>query len=341
MSLEIIPLDPHDDAAMAAWHATYLASSVFERPYANPWMLAEIRVELGSDNPGERQLAWSGVVDGEVVSTGYLSLPLRDNLRQAWVEVHTRPEQRRRGHGSAMLEHLVGVAAEQGRSVLVAETAYPFDGPSDGTGHPYVDFLRDRGFTLGIADVQRALGLPVDESLLQQLVGDAASHHAGYEIRQFEGAVPDDIVDSYAELVGTLNTEAPTGELELEPESYDVARVRADEATIAAQGRARYTTVALAPDGTVAAYTDLLVPEHAPGKVFQWGTLVRPEHRGHRLGLAVKTHNLRLLQRERPDRRVLTTYNAEGNRHMIAINELLGYRPVERLGEFQRRLGAS
>ena len=47
---------------------------------------------------------------------------------------------------------------------------------------------------------------------------------------------------------------------------------------------------------------------------------------------------LRLLQRERPDIVRLTTYNAEVNSHMIAVNEALGFRPVARLGDFQKKL---
>ena len=33
----------------------------------------------------------------------------------------------------------------------------------------------------------------------------------------------------------------------------------------------------------------------------------------------------------------LITYNAEVNRHMIEVNERLGFLPVARLGEFQKR----
>jgi hypothetical protein len=44
------------------------------------------------------------------------------------------------------------------------------------------------------------------------------------------------------------------------------------------------------------------------------------------------------VQRECRDRSLLVTYNAEDNRHMIAVNEAMGFRPVERLGEYQRRL---
>ena len=42
-------------------------------------------------------------------------------------------------------------------------------------------------------------------------------------------------------------TEAPTGDIEREAEAADVARLRADEAMIAKQGRVKVNTVALAP----------------------------------------------------------------------------------------------
>ena len=53
----------------------------------------------------------------------------------------------------------------------------------------------------------------------------------------------------------------------------------------------------------------------------------RPQDRGHRLGVAVKVANLRLLQRERPDIVRLTTYIAEVNAHMIGVNEAMGFVP--------------
>ena len=96
--------------------------------------------------------------------------------------------------------------------------------------------------------------------------------------------------------------------------------------------------MALDADGVVVAYTDLATTVHEPGRAYQWGTLVRRDHRGHRLGVAVKVANLRLLERERPDVRRLTTYNAEVNAHMIGVNEAMGFVPVARLGDFQKPL---
>lgn len=338
VGLEVTALDPDDPDDLAAWHAVYYAAVTHDREYATPWMLEEVRAALHADGPGMRTTAWTGTVAGRVVTTGRVDLPMQDNLTQAWLDVKTSPDQQGRGYGSAMLEHLVRRAAQEDRSVLVAEASYPYDGPSDGAGTIAVDFLRRRGFSLGLADVQRILDLPVEDSLLQSLAEEAAGHHRGYEIREFSGPVPTDLLESYGRLVGSLVVEMPTGDFDLEPQLYDEARIRAEEKVLAEAGRLRFTTLAVAPDGTAAAYSDLLVPGHDPGRAYIGGTLVAPGHRGHRLGLATKVHNLRLLQRECPGVQRVVTFNAEDNQHMVAVNDRLGYRPVERLAQFQRRL---
>lgn len=336
--IEFRRITADDDHGLRAWHETYLASVTHGRDYATPYMREEIRAEIAEGNPGEVTQIFSGVVDGEVAVTGQISMTLMDNTSVAYLDVQTRPSLRNRGHGSAMLEHLTDLARAHDRTVLLVEAAYPYDAPSDGAGEPNVEFLRHRGYTLGIADVQRVLDLPADEHLLRDLADEAAPHHADYEIRQFQGRVPDELRTSFGALIGSLVTEAPQGELELEQEVFDEARMAADEAKFEQSGRTKYTTVAIAPDGTVAAYSELVVPKFDPGRVYQWGTLALPAHRGHRLGLATKARNLLWLQQERPDLVLLSTYNAEENVPMIAVNERMGFRPVERLGEFQRKL---
>ena len=339
MSLEIRPLDAADPEQMAAWHATYHAAAVHGRDYATPWMAEEMRADFLGERRSEQVHPFAGIVDGAVVNTGALWLPMQDNLHLAQLEVHTHPAHRRRGHGAAMLEHLTDLARRHERRIVTTEASYPYDGPADGAGHPDVAFLTERGFVLALGDVMRVLDLPADPALLTRLAEQAAPFHRDYQIRQFVGPVPDDIIVSFGELIGSLMTEAPVGELEIEPEVFDVDRIRADEVVFAASGRTKYTTVALAPDGAVAAYSEIAVPEHDPGRAYQWGTLARRAHRGHRLGLATKARNLAWLQEQRPGLRLLVTYNAEVNAHMIGVNEQLGFRPVERLGEFQRRLG--
>ena len=81
----------------------------------------------------------------------------------------------------------------------------------------------------------------------------------GYAIRSWIGPVPDEIVAEWAALDAVLDTEAPTGELDIEAASADVADYRADEQMQAMQGRTSFGTVALTSDGRVAAYTRLAV----------------------------------------------------------------------------------
>ena len=336
--IDIRPLDAADPEAMAAFHATYHAADVFGRAYSSPWTLEEMRADLLVERSGSRALGFSGYVDGQVVTVGTLELPLKDNLHRGDVDVHTHPDHRNRGYGSAMLDHLVGVARAEGRRVLTSEASTPYDGPADGAGHPNADFLTKRGFSFALGDVMRVLDLPVDGNRLRRLAEESAPHHRDYTLRRFMGPVPDDILEPFGRLIGALGTEAPMGELELEPEVFDPERIRADDAVFAASGRTKFTTVAVAPDGAVVAYSELVLPAYDPGRVYQWGTLVLPGHRGHRLGMATKVHNLLWFQREHPAPALLVTFNAEVNGPMIAINEAMGFRPVERLGEFQARI---
>jgi hypothetical protein len=86
------------------------------------------------------------------------------------------------------------------------------------------------------------------------------------------------------------------------------------------------------------ALTQMMQVEETPDWGVQGGTLVMPGHRGRRLGMAIKVANLRRYQQRFEDVRVVHSWNSEVNGPMIAINEALGFRPVERLLEMQRKL---
>lgn len=338
-ALVISPVDPLDEDQLAGWHAVYAASRRHRDPdTAMVFTLPELRVELLHRGPRRWKAGYVGTLDGTPVVSGFIETPELDNLTLAEIRIDTQPEHRGQGHGSAMLAHLEQVARGRGRSVLTTMAAWGLDSAEDGTGNPAVAFLAEQGFELSLVDIQRWLTLPVDDSRLQQLADDAAARHPSYALRSWVGPVPDDLVQGWVELESTLMTEAPMGELAWEAEVADVAARRDAEAQLVRQGRTPYSTVALDSAGVVVAYTEVVATAHEPGKGYQWGTLVRPADRGHRLGLAVKVANVQLIQRERPDLTQLVTWNAEVNSHMVAVNEQLGFEPVERLGEFQKRL---
>jgi GNAT superfamily N-acetyltransferase len=337
--MDLEQIDPANRAALAAWHATVVAADSHGRAdTATPWQLPEVEAEL-ADQESTTRLLVAGIESGRhVVVAGQIAMPRTHSLRHANIGVFTHPHHRRRGLATRMLEHLETIAGGHARSVLNAEATWPYDAPADGSGTAGAEFLRSRGYTLGLVDVMRSLDLPADDTVLGRLAAEAAPHHAAYELRSFVGPVPDELAVGWAELAAALVVEAPVGDLERERESAEVADLRRHEALIAAQGRTKYNTVAVAANGAVVAYTHLAVSRHDPANAFQWGTLVDPAHRGHRLGLAVKVANLRLFQGQTQAATRLRTWNAEVNSHMVAVNESLGFRPVERLGEFQKVL---
>jgi hypothetical protein len=66
---------------------------------------------------------------------------------------------------------------------------------------------------------------------------------------------------------------------------------------------------------------------------YQLITAVIREHRGHRLGLLLKTAMLERLAVAEPALERIVTGNAVGNQWMIAINEQLGYRLLTPLNQ--------
>lgn len=338
--LTIRPVDPFDDDTFDAFHDVYYRAERHGRgDHATPWSKPELRIAMQEPSRRWRRMAWIGEVDGEAVTTGFAGLPMLDSLDHAEVAVTTAPEHRRRGHGRAMLAVVEEGVRAEGRLVLSGETAWPYEIGPTGEGSPGLEFALAHGYRLGLGDVLRELTLPVDDRLLADLAAEAARSHSAYTLRSWVGPIPDDLVHGWAELSSTLMTEAPTGDLEREQEAVDIEALREGEALTRKQGRTKFNTVALDATGTVVAYTDIATTVHEPGRAYQWGTLVRRDHRGYRLGMAVKVANLALLQRESPFTRRVITWNAEVNGHMIGVNERLGFVAVERAGEFQKRLG--
>lgn len=338
MTIEIARIDPFDDAHVGAWWEAYAAAERADRGAdAVVWSLAESRSELQQDSAVVDRRAFLIREGDRIVGSASLALPLKDNTHVAHLAVSVPPRHRRHGIGSTALAFLEGEAMASGRTTAHGSTSWPYDRGSEGAGSPGREFARAHGYALALGDVQSRLALPVDPALLEDIETDIAGPTEGYELRSWVGRIPDDVVERWTTLDATLETEAPTGELDIEPQKPDVDSVRESEELIDRQRRTSFGTIALAPDGGAAAYSQLVVSAE-DGNAYQWGTLVRAADRGHRLGLAVKIANLRMLHRESPQTTAVFTYNAESNAHMLAVNTLLGFRPSERMGELQKRL---
>jgi GNAT superfamily N-acetyltransferase len=341
IQLQVNEVDSFDDDGLRTWLDVVNTVDRFERGEAStPWTFFELCVGARQPSKAWKTVRLLGWADGTAVAAGQVQLPLLDNLSAAEIDVNVLPDHRRRGLGTELLHACEEIAKDHGRTRFDAMTAWPYDGPADGSGTPGVEFGKVHGYVFGLGDVQREVRLPVPDAVLDELEAEAAAYSGDYELRSWSGPfTDDDLLLSYLELSAKLVIEAPMGDNEYEEEAVDLEAHRMHEATVAKQERLKFTTVALAPDGKVAAFTDIMAPSHDATYVFQWGTLADRAHRGHRLGLAVKIANLKALQATGEyDGRRLVTWNAEVNDHMIGINHRMGFMPVARAGELQKKV---
>jgi hypothetical protein len=155
-------------------------------------------------------------------------------------------------------------------------------------------------------------------------IGDA------YEISAHVDGVPEALRQGVCDASNRLILDAPTGDVDFEAESMTPDDYAARLEFFREIGLKKLTAVAVHREtGHVAAYTDLSMSKGDPHLVDQWGTLVLPEHRGHRLGMAVKVANLRKLAFHDPARRAVQTMNDEQNPWMVQINQDLGFEIIE------------
>jgi GNAT superfamily N-acetyltransferase len=336
--VDIRPLDAAalaDDTVMREFYDLNRRAELAGREQMPFWSFQEFLGAFRSPDSGERQELFEAYEGDQLAGVGVIWFTLLDNTDKAFPMVCVDEPWRRRGIGRALLAHLEERAAADGRTMLVGDASLPFDDRED---HATVRFAKTCGYALDSFEVARHLDLPVPDEKLQAWIDEAAPHHAAYSIETYVGAAPDDLVESLCDLMGKLVVDAPTGSIDFDEEKMTPQRYAEMIHGVTSMGRARYDTLALTADREVVAHSTLAVPLGEPAPVYQWGTYVARDHRGHRLGLATKAANLRAVQQARDDLTLVVTQNAETNSYMVAINDQMGFYPVEVKADFVKYL---
>jgi GNAT superfamily N-acetyltransferase len=330
--LVIRRVDPSDDADMDGFQHVYAAAELAEDPAVGLYSREDAHAMLTSSDPSALFEGFGAFLDGRMVAESILMGSNRDNLHLVRILLWVDPEHQKRGHGARLLAHTERRARALGRKVVLAQAR---------AGRGLAGnrrFAERHGYRLTMTEIERRLILPVDRAELDRLADEAAPHHTGYEIRSSVGRVPTELRASYVALRNLLEGERPHGELEVEPAGGTVDDLEATEREREEAGRRTLAAFAVR-DGVVVAYADASVPGDGFTHIDQYGTLVHPDHRGHRLGMAVKCAQLRLVADHFPDKEYVTTSNAEVNAHMVAINVALGFEIHQVWDEFEKRLG--
>jgi RimJ/RimL family protein N-acetyltransferase len=324
---------PDDDAAVAAYVDAHREAALLDAPDERPLTAFRQVGWLRHGYEGEGARGFLLCEGDDVVAIGELYVTDYDNRDLAWVSLSVRPGVRRQGHGRAAIEVLCAEARRSGRSRVVL---WGWEGPAmDG-------FAAATGFARGGLDAHRTLRLAGDASERthwRRLRDEAAPAATDYEFVRRLGRSPDELLAALLAVTEAIN-DAPSDDIAIEDEVFDVDRIRAYETAQEATGFTLYRVLARhRATGEYVGHTVVAVDREQPDWAEQHDTTVVPAHRGHRLGLLLKTEMLGWLAEEEPQLRRIVTSNASSNAPMIAVNELLGIDRSIGQALFERSVG--
>ena len=292
-------------------------------------------------------------VDGRIAGRGFFGWPVEAGAKSATVYGEVLTRFRNRGLGTALFDHLERLAGAAGYGIVQNYATHsnlpggerlpsPTGFGDLAARDPGVRFLSRRGYRLEQANRLSAVDLPIDAThlaALRQSAQDAAGND--YRIVSWLGATLPEWRGDVALLHNRMSVDMPQGGLDVTEETWDEARVIANDERMEAGGR-RLLTVAAehVPTGRLAGFSVLWLPADRSRPVGQEDTLVLSEHRGHRLGMLMKIANLQELIRSSPETTMVFTGNAEENRHMLSVNEAVGFHAIGYEGAWKKVLTA-
>jgi GNAT superfamily N-acetyltransferase len=331
--MELTWIDPAnvDERDVAGAVALLVAAQAVDVPSAAPWTRTGLLADLRSGWDGDPAIA--GVCRdkrGRVVGLLLYGFTSWDNSHIGFLEVTVDPESRRQGLGRQLLEAGIERVRAEGKTLVLTES---HDSPA----------ARALGAALGFECASTALKrrqdlLTLDWGALDRDYARAVAGAPDYELLRLFGPTPDELIDAVATMTASIN-DAPIDALEVEDEVFSTARIRAFERGQQERRRRTYRVVARhRTTGELAGHTMASVDPDHPGFGGQFDTSVVRAHRGRRLGLLLKIEMLRWLSDVEPQLRVLDTWNAASNDHMIAVNEQLGYHVIGAGLEWQKHI---
>lgn len=328
--MEVTAFSPDDSELVAAYaevrNRARAADAPWVRPVTHRWMEGALR--HGWD--GEPHTPYLATVDGVPVAAGSVSTSEWDNRHLAWVGVEVDPAHRRRGLGSELLEAMLAESRARGRTVA---------GIQGWDSEATRAFASGHGFELKSRAINRRQQLAeVDWDAVERRHDEALARAAAYDVVRRVGRTPDEELAAVATMSASIN-DAPTDDLDVEDEVYSPDRVRAYEDAQEGRGLVLHRVLARhRTSGELAGHSVVAVDSERPELGEQHDTAVVASHRGHRLGVLLKTEMNLWLREAQPQLGEVDTWNAESNDLMIGVNDAIGYRVMGRELELQRPL---
>ncbi|WP_203579670.1 GNAT family N-acetyltransferase [Microbacterium hibisci] len=355
LTIERIPVPESTDAGDARLflEMVRIANAVCLHDAGHDYLHEEPDEMLGSwqDQTDWTQLGFAALRGDEMLGAVKLMISTEADASTVEFDLMVDPPHRAEGVEELLLAEVEREARERRLATIQTWTLHRPDAggerlaPSTAWGSipasdPQTRFQLANGFTLEQVERNSVFDLTGDFSLVERMHADALAA-AGDEYRSvtWTSPTPPEYVDGFAYALSRMSTDVPAGGLVIDEQHWDAARVTRRDARLQAQGLTVSVAVVVhVPTGRVAAYNELAIAEDHSGATQQFGTLVVKEHRGHRLGTIVKCANLLRWRELVPESPRVSTFNAEENRHMLDINETIGFVPASYAGAWKKVL---
>jgi GNAT superfamily N-acetyltransferase len=319
--MPLVRVDPDDLAQVTAVARIEEAARQVDDPDAFPVIPEMLAAEMryGWDlEPAEHYL-YAPDAAGDPVGVLAVDLPTRDNLHLIWAQIWVHPDDRRRGHGSVIMNEVLRIARQTKRNTIWVGTAEDDQGARC--------FVEKFGFRYASHDARRRQVLAdIDRTEIQRLWASAETAASDYCLQRLRPPTSEEILSELVEVTAAIN-DAPMGELTYEDQKFDLQRVQDLETALIGRGDRGYRTIARhRQTGEMGGHTIVITHPLRPYVGLQADTAVARHHRGHRLGLLLKIDMMRWLAEVEPQLKIIETWNNIDNKFMINVNEALGYR---------------
>lgn len=266
-----------------------------------------------ASSPRGHRLAWVAAGDdGRPLGTAFLWLPATGEVAEL-EQLQVHPAECRAGVGTRLLAAAVEAAIEDGRKGLLS--------PAVRAGSAGDTFCSARGMRQVLALTYSRLS-PAGTTL-------DATPVDGYRLVHWDGTVPDELAETFTRARRAMD-DMPMGESGYTPQTWDIERLHTIAAEVEKRGELLCTTAAIAADGEMAGFTEVVVAGDGTGDGQHYGTGVLIAHRGRGLARWMKIEQIALLGARFPHLEGLLTDCADDNTAMRRVNDALGYRPTHR-----------
>jgi len=321
------------DAAAAALATVAGAASAVDSPHMPPVQARQLRLRW--------RHGWEGfpvdfllVASRDQTPVGYVTVgfPHWDNPLVAELDLVVHPGAREDDDvADALMQGAVDACRAAGRTKGIADCWQ---------GSWLAGYWERHGWPVASRAAQRRIVVAhLDRDGIARLLARAEDASPDHDVQVLALPTPPAVVEGVLEVHRAMN-DAPLDDLAVDDEEWSVARLTASESALQDRGLRVHRLIARRrQDQVIGGWTQVVVDPQQPAFGYQEDTSVIGAHRGHRLGLRLKTSMLQRLAEVEPQLETIDTWNADSNTHMIRVNEQLGCVVVGRGHMVQREIG--